>query len=517
MEEQAAHHLLNVVEERGLKVDLDKILLSFEDADTNHKAAAWIEEYLHQDTLLTREELELYQTLKKKGLLHQYEGEGGPSRPILDHEIASAIESLQSSTSAIEAQCKVLEAQKDALMKLKALDKPNLDVEHARNERKRKEGQEKARLDVSVDDVATSITEQLADAQRESEADKSTLKSYLSERFASDDQILSKLPGLVSQIMTEPEASEDENSVEQWCKAIISFRTAEIKARVDTIYLTHATGGGQNGTSDEPEAELKERKAVLQAELEELHSEIASVATMVVEHEIRKPMADVKERKDRDMGQARSAWLNYVLCTLEYMGRRLDTVAAKTKEDDEFQQALAHVQAAAAKRMPDMDVAPAPTPAHKRAKSSVAAFTPMVKLRPNNALDLPVALQDALRHAGISFNHDKIESLQDSLMQAQMERGKKLQEHYESSATGTHEKLAERSSKADGDMDVIMAALYKHAPFGTIRLTNGKVDAQVKKMEAELEDKDRELLEAEGNELSLSDAKVRAFVAKYGR
>lgn len=88
--------------------------------------------------------------MKKKGLLHQYEGEGGPSRPILDHEIASAIESLQSSTSAIEAQCKVLEAQKDALMKLKALDKPNLDVEHARNERKRKEGQEKARLDVSV-------------------------------------------------------------------------------------------------------------------------------------------------------------------------------------------------------------------------------------------------------------------------------------------------------------------------------------------------------------------------------
>lgn len=60
MEEQAAHHLLNVVEERGLKVDLDRILLGFEDADTNHKAAAWVEEYLHQDTLLTKEELELY-------------------------------------------------------------------------------------------------------------------------------------------------------------------------------------------------------------------------------------------------------------------------------------------------------------------------------------------------------------------------------------------------------------------------------------------------------------------------
>jgi hypothetical protein len=82
--------------------------------------------------------------------LHQYESEGEPVRPILDHEISAAIESLQSSTVAIEAQCKVLEAQKDALTKLKALDKPNLDVEHSRNERRRKEGQEKARLDVAV-------------------------------------------------------------------------------------------------------------------------------------------------------------------------------------------------------------------------------------------------------------------------------------------------------------------------------------------------------------------------------
>ena len=59
-EEQAAHHLLNILEERGLDVDLDKILLGFENADTKHDAATWVEEYLHEDTLLTKEELELY-------------------------------------------------------------------------------------------------------------------------------------------------------------------------------------------------------------------------------------------------------------------------------------------------------------------------------------------------------------------------------------------------------------------------------------------------------------------------
>jgi hypothetical protein len=57
---------------------------------------------------------------------------------------------LESSTAAIEAQSKVLEAQKAALMQLKALDKPNPDVEHLKNERRRKETQEKTRLDVAV-------------------------------------------------------------------------------------------------------------------------------------------------------------------------------------------------------------------------------------------------------------------------------------------------------------------------------------------------------------------------------
>jgi hypothetical protein len=58
-EEQAAHHLLNVLEGRGLHVDLDKILHGFEDGDTKGEAAAWVHEYLNEETLLTKEELEL--------------------------------------------------------------------------------------------------------------------------------------------------------------------------------------------------------------------------------------------------------------------------------------------------------------------------------------------------------------------------------------------------------------------------------------------------------------------------
>ncbi len=59
-EEAAAHHLLNVIEERELDVDLDKVLAAFEDERTSRDAAAWVNEHLNEATLLTKEELELY-------------------------------------------------------------------------------------------------------------------------------------------------------------------------------------------------------------------------------------------------------------------------------------------------------------------------------------------------------------------------------------------------------------------------------------------------------------------------
>ena len=81
---------------------------------------------------------------------------------------------------------------------------------------------------------------------------------------------------------------------------------------MDTAYLKSLANSSPEDLPDAPEKELRERKAELQAELETLHSEIASVAEMVVEHELRKPMTDIKERKDRERVQARSAWLKYV-------------------------------------------------------------------------------------------------------------------------------------------------------------------------------------------------------------
>lgn len=127
----------------------------------------------------------------------------------------------------------------------------------------------------------------------------------------------------MSQIVTEPESSEDEKSVEQWCKAIVTYRTADMKSRVDSVYLNSLSKFSPADLPNVSEQELSDRKAALQAELDDLHAEIASIAEMAVEHEIRKPVMDAKERTEKELTQARSSWLRYVSLTLHESKQRL--------------------------------------------------------------------------------------------------------------------------------------------------------------------------------------------------
>lgn len=199
------------------------------------------------------------------------------------------------------------------------------------------------------------------------------------------------------------------------------------------------------------------------------------------------------------------------------MSKRLSTVTKSTKHADEFQRALAHINSAALQRMPDIQPQSPLSLKRRTLSSPLSAFTPIAKLKPAEPLDLPMVLQDALRHAGISFAQDSVDALQDVIIQAQHDREKKLQEHFQSSSVSSHEILAERFSKADRDLRAVMEALYSHTPFQQVSLTDTKVEAQLKRMDRELEDKNDELLDAEVNELSLNDPRVRAFVGKYGQ
>jgi hypothetical protein len=199
------------------------------------------------------------------------------------------------------------------------------------------------------------------------------------------------------------------------------------------------------------------------------------------------------------------------------MGKRLDTVAKHTRNVDEFQQALAHIEEAATKRMPaPSEQVPATTRKSMQSRSN-SIFSPALGLKPTKSLDLPPALQDALRNANISFNQDSIDALLESVKVIQLEREKKLQDHYKSASTSVQGTLAERLSRADGDLKSITKGLYSYTPFHQVHLADPKLEEELRKIEKQLDEAEDQLLSAEANELSMSDPKVRAFIAKYGK
>lgn len=200
------------------------------------------------------------------------------------------------------------------------------------------------------------------------------------------------------------------------------------------------------------------------------------------------------------------------------MGKRLDTVAKYTRDVDEYQQAFMHIRDAATARMPKPSDEASPSAARKRAPSgSKSIFSPALKLKPTPSLDLPPALQQALRRANISYSKETIDVLLESVAQTQLEREKKLQNHYDSSSSAMQAALAERLSKADGELQSILKPLYSHTPFRQVHLTDPKLEEELTLMERELGEAEDQLLSAEANELSLSDPRVKAFIAKYGK
>lgn len=117
----ARQQLLSALYKRGVDLRTDDVDWAFESQKTRAEVTTWIREYLESATLLTRDEMDLYESIQGKGAL-----ESPPSEtlPLQEIEIKDAIDSLKASTAAIEKHSKALEAQRGALLAFKQEEIP---------------------------------------------------------------------------------------------------------------------------------------------------------------------------------------------------------------------------------------------------------------------------------------------------------------------------------------------------------------------------------------------------------
>ncbi|KAF2489070.1 hypothetical protein BU16DRAFT_472447 [Lophium mytilinum] len=514
-DEAAAHHLLTVLEERDLAVSLDDVLLAFESDGTRNEAASWVHEYLDQNTLLSQDELDLYRQLSSNGRLQKLDTENSKMFPHRDEDLAAAVASLQTSTAAIEDHIKVLESQKNALHDLQALNKPNLTVEHMRNDRRRHEHQEKARLEIAIEELSSSISSHLSTATHDTKAEHASLISYTTERLASDDRMLTALPKIASNIAAKAPATSDAKAIDHWCEAIVSFRAAEVKARIDETYLLNATNCPESELPDETEEELQAEKEGLQEELETLYTEIAPLAEMVVEHDLRKPIVSTRELAEEQRRQAQKAWLAYVLSTLQFMSTRLETISSHALDLSGFLEAIESINVVFSQ------IAPPTVEAHAKSlkRQSVALkslLSPPVKLRSGEPLQLSPVLRDILRHANITTNRSEtVEDIIGAVETADAERIEKLNRNYFTAGLSMSRHLGEVLEKADSEAQALRDAVYENTQYKSVSFTNQALDERLKELGAKLEKVEAGIITAENEELSMGESKVATFVAKW--
>jgi U3 small nucleolar ribonucleoprotein component len=109
--------LIDILRSRGISLGLDDIQWAFDSETTKRETVAWIEEYLNDSTLLSRDEFDLYNAIGDSAKL-ELSSASHDVVPLLDRDIKEAIAALKSSTSAIENHAKALEAQKEVLVQL---------------------------------------------------------------------------------------------------------------------------------------------------------------------------------------------------------------------------------------------------------------------------------------------------------------------------------------------------------------------------------------------------------------
>ena len=127
-----------------------------------------------------------------------------------------------------------------------------------------------------VEEVSTSVTEQLSAAQKDTKFEVSSLVAFTTERLSSDDRMLAALPQITANIGTNPKIVGEAKSSDQWCRAIMSFRSAEIKAKVDSTYQLKLSGCVDSNLPTGSQEELLVEKKALQGRSEEHTSELQS-------------------------------------------------------------------------------------------------------------------------------------------------------------------------------------------------------------------------------------------------
>ncbi|CAK7565107.1 MAG: hypothetical protein SEPTF4163_003015 [Sporothrix epigloea] len=388
--------LASILRARAIDVSDSHLQAVLRDAESGPQLATWAATHCTEDTLLTLDELELYDALERSGrdqVLQSSNQNGAYDQnpaailPLREADLRAALAALEQSTAMINKQTDVLRQQQDAVTKLAApltessqSKTPDEDVLVRRHQKRW--DVTRADLVADVERSARALGERVDDLSLQNRALAQRVQQTVDSLCRSDDTLLASLQKLGRALPSVPHAGDagDEYERQQQqqqksvarlrdiCLHLIKLGVETIRTRLDRMYL-EALGAGGEAEKDEVEyaekrtlSGMEENMVAVQAELESLYTEILPVAQMSVEQQHLEPaLRSLSGQNMKDLTRVLVALdyvdncLAYLLEHIALLSVRIDTAVAHHATTEAI---LATARTELASPMPQVSSAP---------------------------------------------------------------------------------------------------------------------------------------------------------------
>lgn len=400
------------------------------------------------------------------------------SRPLKDADFESAIVSLEQSTAAIEEQCRLLEAQKQALAEFRTHNERKTPAEPATVDQRTKLTREKARLEFDVSEMSDFLQSQLQASAKQADVAVAGMTSGIDRMLEKDDRLLDGLQKLFPRIADTGSNGNEARDVERLCQTLTVLLAQDIRTRIDTAYKAAA----QDGANDMSDKQRRQRDG-LAAELEELAADVDSLASMAVDSRYRTPLSRDLAASKSDAENEKYKWAEYVTSTLIYLTARLEALSDHCQQLHAHQRAVQHVSAT----LQAMQAAANKRNKHSRTestKSNVKGLKPLRLVQANlsESQDPAAALLRHLdiRSADLSDQNRLAEVLEDAQQQAQV----RFDEQSERTERAISHNLGQSLNKADASLRALTSRLFSNvAADGTVELVDPAIKIDLDALE----------------------------------
>ncbi|KAF3769449.1 hypothetical protein M406DRAFT_343702 [Cryphonectria parasitica EP155] len=341
--------LLNIIRTYDVPVDPAALSSALEDEGQRELLFEWVKSHLTPDTLLTKDELNSYQLLKRNGKADDLVAAADLSavHALNDQEICDAIEELNRSTSAINKQTEALVQQQDALSRLisssgTAVDaRSNLEIKQIH-----KWESDRQALNTAVELLLQSLDYRVSELEQQNTASRDEVVSIVDSVLHTDDKLLSSLQKLGWELDAEDtEETESVTKLREICARLIKYTVECIRTKLDRVFLESLGSAQKPIQTDEDTA--GEDIAAQQEELEELYAEVLPVAQMSVEQQCLEPSLRSLSAKNSNSAGRSSEALEYIIDCLEFLLDRIKRVSARVSTFKEHELVASSVVATA--------------------------------------------------------------------------------------------------------------------------------------------------------------------------